>query len=272
MKDIVTGSVNRIALLIVRLILASMLLAPGLAAAADERVARILKHDGNVAAFDRLREDFLPITTTEFGFTPEAVEFWRSAVNQAFDADILQQEYTELLTKSLPLEAIDTILDFNDSDLRQHRDRISDQLLAMQLDDPEQRAALQAEVASLPAELVDTAMGLFEQYGTPDVAEALVEGYLQAMYLAAEPYVGADNANAWMEEHRQIGLSETYGENTFLIFAAILGQFPPHSRGAYIAAISTPEYIAYEQAAALAMKTTYNAAIERLQLGLQLLQ
>ncbi|WEJ35045.1 hypothetical protein [Devosia sp. SD17-2] len=140
------------------------------------------------------------------------------------------------------------------------------------MDDPEQRAALQAEVASLPAELVDTAMGLFEQYGTPDVAEALVEGYLQAMYLAAEPYVGADNANAWMEEHRQIGLSETYGENTFLIFAAILGQFPPHSRGAYIAAISTPEYIAYEQAAALAMKTTYNAAIERLQLGLQLLQ
>ncbi|WP_108396301.1 hypothetical protein [Devosia submarina] len=57
-----------------------MLLVPGLAAGADERVARILEHDSNVAAIDRSREDFFPITTTEFGFSPEAVEGWRSAV------------------------------------------------------------------------------------------------------------------------------------------------------------------------------------------------
>ena len=267
-----TGATNRIAHLIGRLALAAMLLLPGLAVAAEERIARILEDDGNVAAIDRLREDFFPITTTEFGFTHEAVEAWRNAVNHAFDAHILQQEYTKLLAKHLPPEAIDTILEFNDSDLRQHRDRISDELLAMQLDDPKQRTALQAEVASLPAELVDTAMRLFEQYGTPHVAEALVEGYLQAMYLAAEPYVGAENATAWMEEHRQLGLSETYGENTFLIFAAILGRFPPEVRDAYIAAVSAPEYIAYEQAAATAMKTTYNVAIERLQLSLQQVQ
>jgi hypothetical protein len=137
----------------------------------------------------------------------------------------------------------------------------------MNLDDPQQRASLVQEVAALPTDIAGIAADLFKQYRGPESAETLVEGYLRAMYVAAAPYAGVESAQSWVEEAREAGFAEVYAENTFLVFATTLGRYPAETRSAYIEAISSSEYVTYEQQASMALQRAYNAAIERLEHG-----
>lgn len=244
--------------------LMTMQLFTGLTVGADQRIASIVAHDSNIAAFARLREDFLLIATNEFGFPPEAIEAWQKAVNEALDTDTMTEDYTAVLAQGLAPDVIDVVIDFNRSDLRKQRDPISDALLSLELSDANIRSLLEQEVAGLPAELNRTAVHLFERYRAPETAHALVEGYLRAMYIAAAPYAGVESAQLWVDEAREAGFADLYVENTFLVFAATLGRYPADRRAAYIEAVSRPEYIAYEQQASIGFEGAYKAAIDRL--------
>lgn len=240
---------------------------PGADWGADQRIASIVAQDSNVAALVRLREDFHMIMATEFGFPADAVRAWQRTVNEAFDAKTVREDYLAALAAELSAAVVETVIAFNRSDLRAQRDRISDTLLSLSLDDPQQRTSLEQEVAALPIDIAGAAAHLYEQYRASESAEALVEGYLRAMYVAAAPYAGVESAQAWVEQARHAGFAEAYAQNTFLIFAATLGRYPPETRSAYLEAISDPEYIAYEQRASMAFELAYNAAIERLERG-----
>ncbi len=240
---------------------------PGAALVADKRMASIVAQDSNVAALIRLREDFHMIMASEYGFPADAAQAWQSALNEAFDAETVREDYLAALAPALSPAVVETATAFNISDFRDQRDRISDALLSMNLDDPQQRASLEQEVAALPTDIAGIAADLFKQYRGPESAETLVEGYLRAMYVAAAPYAGVESAQSWVEEAREAGFAEVYAENTFLVFAATLGRYPAETRSAYIEAISSSEYVTYEQQASMAFERAYNAAIERLEHG-----
>src|SRR5690606_21936532 len=99
----------------------------------------------------------------------------------------VREDYLAALAPALSPAVVETATAFNISDFRDQRDRISDALLSMNLDDPQQRASLEQEVAALPTDIARIAADLFKQYRGPESAETLVEGYLRAMYVAAAP-------------------------------------------------------------------------------------
>lgn len=244
--------------------LTAMLLAPGVVVGADKRIASIVAQDSNIEALARLKDDFNQIMTSEFGFPPDAINAWKSAVNEAFDPETIAADYTAALSSELSPAVVEVVIDFNKSDFRRQRDRISEDLLSTDLDDPQDRVALEQEVGALSSDIAGVAVNLFEQYRAPESSEALVEGYLRAMYLAAAPYAGVESAQAWVDQAREAKFADVYVENTFLIFAATLGRYPADARSAYIDAISKPDYITYERQASIAFEQAYNAAVERL--------
>ncbi|MHA6732108.1 hypothetical protein [Devosia sp. A369] len=66
------------------------------------------------------------------------------------------------------------------------------------------------------------------------------------MYVAAEPYFGAELAELWVSQSRDAGMADVYVESTFLILAATLGRYPADIRTDYVQATSAPEIIGYE--------------------------
>lgn len=264
---ILTYLANPLPRLVLKLGLTAILLVPAAAVRADQRIVTIVAQDSNIEALARMKDDFHQIMTSEFGFPPDAIKAWRSAVDEAFDAEAITGDYTAALSAELSPAVVEVVIDFNTSDFRRQRDRISEDLLSIDLDDPQERASLEQEVAALSTDVAGAAVNLFEQYRVPDSSNTLVEGYLRAMYLAAAPYAGAESAQSWVDQAREAKFADVYVENTFLIFAATLGRYPVDARDAYIEAISRPDYIIYERQASIAFEHAYNAAVERLAQG-----
>src|SRR5690606_19439012 len=79
-----------------------------------------------------------------------------------------------------------------------------------EIDHPALEARIRDNLEDLPGGSMRGAEDLFAQYGAPDVSTALVEGYLRAMIIAAEPLVGSKNAKAWVVEYEDAGFEDAW--------------------------------------------------------------
>lgn len=143
------------------------LASPVLASGNDQRISDLLAHDSFLESLDRMRHDFLQIATEDIGFPGTMVAEWRDAVNDAFNEPDLRRDYLDALEEGLTEPIIVAVTDFNASDLRAIRDRITGKLLATEIDHPALEARIRDNLEDLPGGSMRGAEDLFAQYGAP---------------------------------------------------------------------------------------------------------
>jgi hypothetical protein len=241
-----------------------LLVAASGVAARDMRITEILAHDPYLESLVRMRDDYRKLATVEVGFSEEEVDAWTAAIDKAFESDTLEADYRAALERQLPDPVLSATHDYFTSDLRVERDRITKQLLALDINDPTIREGIKAEIEASPRAVSRRAEHLFYEYRSHEAARAVIEALFKAMIIAADPVVGRDNARAWVAEYRDAGMVETYEQSTYLILSATFARYPEASRQAFIDAVSTDEIIAYERAAAFAFERVFTRAVERI--------
>lgn len=241
-----------------------LLLAASGAAARDMRFTKIMAHDPYLESILRMRDDFRKIVSVEVGFSEEQVDAWSAAIDKAFEPDLLKADFKMALERGIPDPILSVVYDYFTSDLRIERDRITKDLLELDINDPAVRESIKAEIDATRRAVSATAEHLFYEYRSHEAANALIEALFDAMIIAADPVVGRDNARAWVAEYRNDGLLETYEHSTYLIMLATFVRYPEDGRDAFIEAVSTDEIIAYERAAATALQRTLTRAVERI--------
>lgn len=241
-----------------------VLVAGSSVAARDMRITEILTHDPYFESLDRMRDDYRKIVGVDVGFSEEEVDAWTAAIDKAFEPDTLKADYAEALEQQLTDPVLSAVFDYFTSDLRAERDRITKELLALDINAPLIREGIEAEIQASPRAVSRQAEHLFYEYRSDEAARAVMEALFKAMVIAADPVVGPENARAWVADFRNAGMVDIYEESTNLVFSATFARYPEASREAFIEAVSTDEIIAYERGAAKAFEQSLSRAVERI--------
>lgn len=241
-----------------------LIVAASAVAARDTKITEILEHDPYLESLDRMRDDFRKIVGVDFGFSEEDTDAWSAAIDKAFDPDTLRADYSAALDQQLTDPVLSSAYDYFTSDLRVERDRVTRQLLDLDINDATVRAGIKAEIEATPRVVSRQAEHLFYEYRSHEAARSVIELYFKAMIIASEPAVGGEEARAWVAALRHAQMVDIFEESTFLVFSATFSRYPEKSREAFIELVSSQHMIEYERGAHKAFEQAFTKAVERI--------
>lgn len=208
-----------------------------------------------------LGAQFKATITTDLGFPEANVQHWQSAVDTAFDPELLEADFNAAFKTGLTSVVRDAALSFEQSELGRDVLELSQKSQTLR-DDPDVLAQTQAYLDAAPSAKTALLRELFAAQGGPQQTDAVMDVYFPMMITAAEPVIGREAAEQWMAGASE--LRQTYARDYFLTFAAVFRQMPTEQLEALIAVLGTPEMDVYVTQTTAAFAETLQLAADRL--------
>lgn len=242
--------------------LSATLLMSGPAMAQDDSIGRLTEHLRAVGALSAFGENLKVVVTPDMGFSKTQVIQWSTAVETAFDPDLLKADFHAALDSRLSEPVRQAALAYQTSPLgREVFERVANALRNADAPDLLGEAKVYIEQASDKRRALHEAQ--FEaESGAAQSIDAL-DGYFRAMTIAAVPILGSDGAEEWVASAQY--LREEYAENHFLSSVSVYSQMPEERHEELVAILTTPEITEFYTLSTEALAETMETAIDRLE-------
>lgn len=244
--------------------LSAALLVSGAALAQDDTTTRLTEHLRALEALDAFGENLKVLVTTDMGFSTTQVTQWTTAVEMAFDPDLLEEEFHAALDSRLSEPVRQAALAYQSSPLGQEVvERVAN--APRNADAPQ----LLGEAKTYIEQASDKRRALHEAQFKAESGAAqssdVLDGYFRAMTIAAGPILGSDGAEAWVASAQY--LRDEYDENHFLSSVSVYSQMPEERHEELVAILTTPEITTFYRLSTEALGETMETAMDRLEIA-----
>jgi hypothetical protein len=244
--------------------LSATLLMSGASMARDDTIDRLTEHLRALEVLSAFGEDLKDVVTTDIGFSKVQVTQWSTAVETAFDPELVKADFHAALDSRLSEPVRQATLAYQTSPLggevvervaTASRDSDAPHLLA--------EAKANFEQASDTRRALHKAQ--FEAQSGAAQSSGAIDGYFRAMMIAAAPILGSDRAEEWVASAQY--LREEYAETHFLSSVSIYSQMPEERHEQLVEILTTPEITEFYNLSTVALAETIDMAIDRLEIA-----
>ena len=241
---------------------AAVLLASPSAFAIEETTRTLAEGQQTVESMEALGADLKAVLRPDIGFPEENVAPWQAAVDAAFARELLEADFLAALEERLTDEGRDAALEFNESTLGEEVRVLVEESQGVELDD-ELRAETEAFLESVSDEHEALFTDLFDAQTSVRRSDLAMDLYFRAMKIAAEPVIGAEAADAWIDGAQD--MRDIYTHNYFLTSVATYRPLSEEKLREFVEAIGSPGMFAFSEQSTAALGVALEAASDRLQ-------
>jgi hypothetical protein len=244
--------------------LSATLLMSGMAMARDDTISHLTEHLRAVEALSAFGENLKVVVTTDMRFSKTQVAQWSTAVETAFDPDLLKADFHAALDSRLSEPVRQAALAYQTSPLgREVVERVANALRNADAPHLLDEAKAYIEQASDKRRALHEAQ--FEAESGAAQSSDVLDGYFRAMAIAATPILGSDGAEEWVASAQY--LRKEYGENHFLSAVSVYSQMPEKRHEELVVILTTPEITEFYSVSTEALAETMETAIDRLEIA-----
>ena len=242
--------------------LSAALLMSSAAFAQDETTRQLAEYLRAVEALSAFGDDVKVVVSTDLGFSDAQVAQWASAVEVAFERDLLEAEFIAALESRLSEPVRQAAVEYHTSPLGEEVvERVAN---APDIEEaPDFLDEAKADLAAMPDDRRALLETQFKLESATAQNDAVMTSYFRAMQVAATPVIGADAAEQWVTSAQY--LRDEFNESHFLTYVSVYSQLPDERHEELVAILSTPEMIEFYTQSVEAYAETLHAAVDRVE-------
>lgn len=241
---------------------AAVLLGAPSAFAIEETTRTLAEGQQTVESMEALGEDLKAVLRPDIGFPEDHVAPWKAAVDSAFERELLEADFLAALEARLTDEAREAALEFNESALGNEVRVLVEEFQGVELDD-ELRAKTEAFLEAASEEHAALLTDLFDAQASVRRSDLAMDLYFRAMKTAAEPVIGAEAADAWIDSAQD--MRDIYTRDYFLTTVVTYRPLSEDKLREFFEAVGSPGMFAFAEQSTAALGEALEAASDRLQ-------